>query len=193
MSILTEEFPDYIMSPNGEKISIDTDFRVWVDFAQSAEDDDIKNENAVEIFSRIFLGRIPDDFDALIPAILDFFSPDFLESKSSKDGSDKRRIVDFNIDAGRIYAAFLTQYGIDLSTAHLHWWAFKALFGSLNDDTDMVKVMQYRSMTYAQINRIQDKEQRKYYRKMKRVYSLKSHQSPQDREQALINSLSSFF
>ena len=195
MCILTEQFPNCITSPGGEKIVIDTDFRVWVDFAQAAEDNEIDSDKAVEIFSRIFLGTIPPNLDELIPAVLEFFAPDFLNDGISQKNSnfDNRRIIDFNIDAGRIYAAFLTQYGIDLSDANLHWWAFKALFSALGNDTAMVKVMQYRSMTYAEINRLQDKEQRKFYRKMKRLYTLKSHQTPQDQEQALINAMSSFF
>ena len=43
---------------------------------------------------------------------------------------------------------FLEQYGIDLTQEHdLHWWRFKAMFDSLSEKTQFVKIMGYRSMT----------------------------------------------
>ena len=38
-------------------------------------------------------------------------------------------------DDDYIYSAFLSQYNIDLQDIkHLHWWKFKAMFKSLNED-----------------------------------------------------------
>lgn len=193
MSVLTQNYPDYICAPDGTHIPIDTDFRVWVDFAQTAEQDDIDEQKAVDIFSRIFLGALPSDIDVLIPAVLGFFAPEHLKQKAASGGGSIKRIIDFDIDSGRIYAAFLSQYGIDLSTARLHWWAFCSLFNSLSDDTKLVQIMQYRNMTYGEINKMADKQQRNFYRRMKHIYDLPQNISAKDKEQALIDALSAAF
>ena len=54
------------------------------------------------------------------------------------------RLVDYDIDADLIYAAFYEQYGIDLLTARLHWYQFKALFAGLHG-TKLNDVMGYRA------------------------------------------------
>ncbi len=39
--------------------------------------------------------------------------------------------MDFEFDADEIYADFLNFYGIDLLTAHMHWYKFRALLGGI--------------------------------------------------------------
>ena len=53
-------------------------------------------------------------------------------------------LVSYELDADLIYAAFYEQYGIDLLTAHLHWYQFKALFAALHG-TKLNDVMGYRA------------------------------------------------
>lgn len=60
-------------------------------------------------------------------------------------------------------------YGLDLARHPLHWWQFRALFRSLPEDTQLVKIIGYRTMKIpAKIS----KEQRQHYEHMKRVYAL---------------------
>ena len=53
-------------------------------------------------------------------------------------------ILDYELDANLIYAAFLGQYGIDLCEVNLHWHKFLALLGGLNESTKLHEVMGYR-------------------------------------------------
>ena len=36
---------------------------------------------------------------------------------------------------------------------YLHWWKFKAMFKSLKEDTEIVKIMRYRSMDLSKIKK----------------------------------------
>lgn len=53
--------------------------------------------------------------------------------------------------------------------------------------------MQYRNMTYGEINKMADKQQRNFYRRMKHIYDLPQNISAKDKEQALIDALSAAF
>lgn len=53
---------------------------------------------------------------------------------------------DYRCDAPYIVAAFQQAYGIDLTTAKLHWFRFRALFAALPEDTLMAKIMSWRTM-----------------------------------------------
>ena len=73
-------------------------------------------------------------------------------------------------DDDYIYAAFMDQYNIDLQDIeYLHWWKFKAMFKSLKEDNEIVKIMGYRSMD---LSKIKDKEEKAYYKKMQELYKL---------------------
>ena len=64
----------------------------------------------------------------------------------------------------------MSQYRIDLQDVeHLHWWKFKALLEGLKDDNKLSKILEYRSVD---LSKIQDKEQRKFYKEMQDKYSL---------------------
>ena len=56
-------------------------------------------------------------------------------------------LVDWDLDADIIYAAFMQAYGIDLIEADMHWHKFLALFSALPEETLMVKIMSYRAYT----------------------------------------------
>lgn len=64
----------------------------------------------------------------------------------------------------------MTQYSIDLQDIeYMHWWKFRAMFNSLTNQNEFVKIMEYRSI---EIKSDMPKEQQSFYRKMKRLYAL---------------------
>ena len=74
----------------------------------------------------------------------------------------------------------LKMIDIDLQeTKYMHWWKFKALFDGLNENTEIVKIMGYRSINLSQIK---DIEKRKYYKKMKRLYALPDMRTQEEKE-----------
>ena len=92
---------------------------------------------------------IPADVGAAFTAVMNFYHCE--KDNASQGGTTTNRrtqIYSFEHDAPYIYAAFLEQYGIDLTQENnLHWWRFKAMFDSLSEKTQFVKIMGYRSMT----------------------------------------------
>ena len=96
------------------------------------------------------------------------------------------RIYDFEHDDDYIYAAFMAQYHLDLQKVeYLHWWKFRAMFNSLNDDTQFVRIMEYRAVELDKI----PKEKRAFYKRMKQLYALPLSQDEEQRQSALENAL----
>ena len=60
-------------------------------------------------------------------------------------GGSNIRVLDYELDADLIYAAFKQQYNIDLldENLHLHWYKFQALLSGLRE-TKLTDVMGYR-------------------------------------------------
>nr|DAT42858.1 MAG TPA: hypothetical protein [Caudoviricetes sp.] len=78
-------------------------------------------------------------------------------------------VFSYEYDADYIYAGFMSAYRIDLAKETLHWWQFRALFRSLPEDTQIMKIIGYRSM---KISPKLSKEQKEHYKRMKRMYAL---------------------
>ena len=91
-------------------------------------------------------------------------------SKGNGKGKRVTQIYSFEHDDDYIYAAFMDQYNIDLQDIeYLHWWKFKAMFKSLKEDNEIVKIMGYRSMD---LSKIKSKEEKAYYKKMRKLYEI---------------------
>lgn len=78
-------------------------------------------------------------------------------------------MYDLEYDSEYIYAAFLEQYGIDLSDIpYLHWWKFLALFKGLHD-CKMTDIMGYRG---AEITDDMPKSRQAFLLDMQELYEL---------------------
>lgn len=115
----------------GQAFLLNTDFRVWLDYPRLITEDP---GAFFADWAPIFTQEVADQLDL-------FYNP--LGEVPRSFGSAVP-LVDWEVDADLIYAAFLQAYGIDLLTADLHWHRFRALFDALPDDTLMVKVIQWR-------------------------------------------------
>ena len=119
--------------------TLDTDFRKWIRF--SIETQTLKQGDYLDV-SYLFQNEMPMYCD-IVP-LLEFCHP---KSELPREiGIPSRDIAfDFELDADYIYAAFMSQYGIDLvDIEYLHWYKFLALFKGLKDDEVICKIMGYR-------------------------------------------------
>lgn len=121
----------------GRAFSVNTDFRVWLRFAQCVENDDAD-------VRFVFAGELPEPNVETYAALLAFFNNENPCPHDTEDASGSP-VLSYDIDSEYIYAAFLQQYHIDLLTAPLHWHQFKALLLGLTDDTRMGQIMSARS------------------------------------------------
>lgn len=171
MSLLTSPLPKSV-AIGGQDYAINTDFRVGIQFEGLLLKKMGESERILEML-RLYFPIIPPDPVEAIQQILWFY-------RCGKAISDESRSTDapaysFDQDDGYIYSAFLDQYGVDLSdVTHLHWWKFRSMFQALKDDTEIMKIMGYRTV---KITGSMSAEQRAFYKRMKKIYEIKSAHS----------------
>lgn len=172
MNILIDLLPVKVVI-NGVEYDINSDFRTSILFSILMDDDrlneDMKARQALALYYPVIPNR--NCWGEAVAKIMWFYRcGKEISTTIGKGKSDKKRILDYDVDADYIYSAFMSQYRIDLQAIkYLHWWKFKSLLDSINEDTRLFKIMQYRS---TDISKITDKEQKKFYKDMQKIYSL---------------------
>ena len=171
MNILIDLLPKEVTIDNKE-YKINSDFRTSILFELLMQDSSIGEEEKILMALQLYYPQIPMNINGAIEKMLWFYrcGKDISKSKGNGKGKSVTQIYSFEHDDDYIYAAFMDQYGIDLQDIdYLHWWKFKAMFKSLKEDNEIVKIMGYRSMD---LSKIKDKEQKTYYKRMKELYKL---------------------
>lgn len=187
MNMLTDPLPETV-DVGGVGWPIDTDFRTSIRFElmmqQGGLSDQERSRRALELYYR----QIPRDVRGAVDALIWFYrcgkeGPAQEAGDSTEGGESIKRVYDFDYDDGYIYAAFLGQYGIDLQRVKdLHWWAFRVLFWGLDETCEFVKIMGYRGM---KIPAKMPKEQKAFYRKMKRIHALPMPKDEKEKQDAI--------
>lgn len=171
INILTEPLLNSI-SVCGREYEIDTDFRTWIKIEEILKDSSISSpDKIIRIFSLAFLSpSLPPSIDDALSSLFNFLFPFRTaakeDSKSRKSGSP---LFSFSSDGGLIYAAFLSQYGIDLTKDTLHWWRFLSLFYALSASSKFMEVVKIRG---TDLSSVSDPNQKSFIRKLKRLYRL---------------------
>lgn len=167
-------------------LKIRTDFRESIKFELLMQDSKITEKEKIMLALKLYYYDISKikDIKLAINEILWFYrcGKEIQQQKESKKDEAKaaKQIYSYEFDDEYIYSAFMEQYKIDLnSIKYLHWWKFKALFNSLNESTQFVKIMGYRAMN---ISKIKDKEMKLHYKKMQKIYALPDMRSEEEKE-----------
>lgn len=187
MNILIDLLPECV-EIDGIEYKIRADFRISILFEMMMQDEELSDEEKLLKALELYYPIIPDNVEEAIDKIKWFYrcGKDIVKS-NNKIHSESIKIYDYEYDDDYIYSAFLNQYNIDLQDIkHLHWWKFKAMFKSLNEDTKIVKIMQYRSID---LSKIKDKEQNTYYRNMKKLYEIPRSMGEVEKIRAIEESL----
>lgn len=179
MSLLIHKLPTQV-----NEMAINTDFKISILFELLMQDEKIKKELKIMKALQLYY---PDfekirDYEKAIEQMLWFYrcGKELANSNKSNGNNKYNQIYSYEFDDNYIYSAFLQQYNIDLQeTKYMHWWKFEALFDGLNENTEIVKIMGYRSINLSQIK---DIEKRKYYKKMKRLYALPDMRTQKEKE-----------
>lgn len=128
--------PNVVMI-DGNPYSIYTDFRVWLRF--EIEVGKLSREDVIDV-SYLFMNDKPQYCP--LSELFAFSRPQCELPRNIKPSS--AIALDYELDADYIYAAFMSQYGIDLcEIEYLHWHKFLALFKGLKDEK-ICDIMQYR-------------------------------------------------
>jgi len=191
MNILIDVLPESV-TVDGEEYEIRTDFRTSMLFELLMQDNEVKPQDKTKKALKLYYPVIPANINEAVEAILWFYrcgKEDNPQRQKMNAKKGKTRVYSFEYDDDYIYAAFMTQYGIDLQDIeYLHWWKFRAMFHSLTNQNEFVKIMEYRSI---EIKSDMSKEQQSFYRKMKRLHALPVAKSEDEKmnaiEKALLN------
>lgn len=185
-NILIDPLPETI-EVNGRGFLINTDFRAGMLFEMLSNDSTMTDEEIALQTLDIFLpNSIPDDLEATYKEILWFYRCGYeppqrrrrRNAAPEKTGIEQR-IFDYDIDAPLIYAAFKSQYNVDLQDIeHLHWWKFTAMFQGLHESERICEIMGYRSMD---LGKITDKDLRKHYASLKTKYAIPNGMSVEEK------------
>ena len=194
MNILIDKLPCSVIVDNIDT-DIVSDFRTSILFEQLMKDNSVNDDVKIELALNLYFPKqyIINTVDA-VNKIIWFYGggKDIKESSNKSSNSSKNvNIYDFEQDADYIYAAFMEQYKIDLADIdYLHWWKFKSLFYGLNKDIQLSKIMFYRSV---ELTDDMTKNERKFYRDMKRLYALEDMRSEEEKEQDFNDCLAGMF
>ena len=181
-NLILDRLPN--ITPNRFKIR--TDFRESIKFELLMQNSNIEEKDKVTIALNLYFYDIniknEEELKKSVNDILWFYRCGKEEMTSQGKEIKKetsKRIYSYEFDAEYIYSAFMEQYKIDLNKEHLHWWKFKALFNSLNEEVLFSKIMSYRAID---LSKIKDKDMKKYYKKMKKLYALPDLRSEEEKE-----------
>ena len=191
-NILLDKLPIY--TPNGLKIR--TDFREGIKFELLMQDNKISDKEKIAISLNLFFydTKVIKNIKIAINDIIWFYTcgkikdnKEIVDNNKNKNNNKQKQIYNYEFDAEYIYSAFMEQYKINLNKIpYLHWWEFRALLNSLNENVLFSKIMSYRAID---LSKIKDKETKKYYKKMKQIYKFPDMRSEEEKEEVFANEL----
>jgi hypothetical protein len=162
-------------------------------FEELLQDSQLDDLEKIQTALSLYFPGVFFDFDVIeeaFQALVWFYRCGTDPAETTGTGKDSGPNEDppfsYEHDADYIYSAFMQAYGLDLARQPLHWWQFRALFRSLPEDTQLVKIIGYRTM---KIPAKTSKEQRQHYEKLKRIYALPQSADRQQLESDLNNLL----
>lgn len=171
---------------DGISYAVNTDFRIWIEIGNIILDKDFNLFSKIEkILKLAYKEKLPPTLERSIEGILYFYRGEKLK-KTVSDNDSGIAVVDFLEDSDMIAAAFYHDYGLNLWEAEIHWWQFKALFLALHEENKIMKVIKYRAVD---LGDIKDKEQKRFYKKMKNLYKLEDKRTPEEKERDMFKKL----
>jgi len=174
----------------GKEFRIRTDFRVWVEFERILFEQEGDFLSKIPAILKLCFPDLPDTLEAAVTGIAQFYTGQEPGEESTLKKRKEKPVCSLYQDAALIYAGFYQQYTIDLTTAELHWYQFRALLSGLDEETLFGRVIRYRTMD---ISRIKSEERRDFYRSMKSLYKLKDYRTEEEREVDISLALAGLF
>lgn len=145
---------------------INTDFRTGVQICQIMQDKELTDiEKYAVACELLFPGVMPEAEE--VARAIDWYMNGWMTDKPSQK-KDKVRLIDFDVDQGRIYSAFRAQYRLDLNTVDLHYWEFMWLLTNL-EECAFTRVIDIRNKT---ANKRMSAEEKKALKAAKEIYAL---------------------
>lgn len=138
----------HVLTVAGEEYEIETSFRAWIEAERQ-----VREDGTCPYWVYKELPPITEDWQT---PVLDFLSA-APSTPRAKQGAPVR-VLDLIEDGAYIVAAFQQAYGIDLTdkATDMHWHRFRALLMGLPQETQLSKIMGYRSYDAGKARRKQE-------------------------------------
>lgn len=158
---------------NGYKVN--TDLAVGIKLSKCLMDDGLGDrEKLAWSIDILFADDFPREPGQVIEAIKWFLNGwDHDRAAGRKRGKEEVGVMDLDVDSWRIHAAFLSQYGIDLSKESLHFWTFMGLLSSL-DECAFTRVIEIRQV---KVTAGMSKKEKERILKAKETYCLSGREA----------------
>ncbi len=166
MNVFYEELPE-ALEINGREYPVITDFREWLRFSDMLKSD-IPQNYKLEFLEDMFLEDIPpiyslEDMDLVMKAITDFLSLSALEFPVRQQEEESievfedegvKKAIYYEQDAPYIISAFQREYQMDLlSVEYLHWWKFRMLLDGLSEESQIKKMIYWRTCNVSKMDK----------------------------------------
>lgn len=179
LAIFQEELPTRITADDLE-IPVSADFRSWIKADLIMKDRQIPKEAKLPVICQ-YIGLDLTNLDVTIPdlwaGIFKFYMCE-QEPRGEAVSSSSATAYRFDCDWWLIYAAFIQQYGINLLTADLHWFEFRALLDGLTEQTQFIKVVQARLRDTSKLKG----EEKAQAEKLKRYWKVPDDSAQEERD-----------
>lgn len=179
LAISQEELPTRITADDLE-IPVSADFRSWIKADLILKDRQIPKEAKLPVICQ-YIGLDLTNLDVTIPdlwaGIFKFYMCE-QEPRGEAVSSSSATAYRFDCDWWLIYAAFIQQYGINLLTADLHWFEFRALLDGLTEQTQFIKVVQARLRDTSKLKG----EEKAQAEKLKRYWKVPDDSAQEERD-----------
>lgn len=169
-NVLLDELPT---TWNGYEI--DGDYQIGIQISQCMSDKSLNNTEKLYVAANLlFVKNCPQSYEEIAEALqwfLNGWNHDNMGYARKKQSSLDKPVetMDFDVDQWRVYAAFKSQYGIDLGTEKMHFWVFMGLISSL-EECAFTRVVSIREK---KIDSKMSKEEKNWLRKAKEMFRIR--------------------
>lgn len=162
---------------------VDMDFRTGIQISQCLTDEELSSkERLLTAVSLMFPEDFPQDYGQIENALkwyLSGWNPQYWLDHEQKK-SEGPAVMDFDIDQGYIYAAFIRQYKLDLNKEDLHFWKFMGLLSGL-DECTFTRIVSIREK---KITSKMSREEKESIRKAKELFRIRKNKETDELEYA---------
>lgn len=155
---------------------INTGFHIGVQLSLLMDDRTINERQRSLIMCQLLFGNedgsireIPETEEEFIECISWFMGGWNMDNTDGEIDSSVK-MMDYDVDQGRIYADFLQIYGIDLEKTSMHWWKFQWLLWNMPfKDSSFIQACELRKKNPS---KNASKEERDAIAHAKKIYGL---------------------
>ena len=115
---------------------INSDFRIGIQIFQILNDMELSEMEQIYKACELLFGVEGEDWfpdTGTMQNGIQWFLSGWYTDNPANDEKKGHKDMDYDIDQWRIFSAFLTQFGINLNEADMHFWVFMGLLSTLEE------------------------------------------------------------